>query len=329
MRNLPWLAVLVLVVGLAGRASAQGTTSAKVAAVVNGETIPLDDVEAILKARPIQGDKPTESEYREMQREALDMLIDDLILQQFLKKNAPPVRAAEINKKLGELREALKAQGQTLDAYCRDSGQTPAQIRANLVTMLQRSAFLASHVNDAAVRKYYDENRDFFDQTTVRVSHVLLRLPAGTAPSEIEAGRAKLQRIRQEILAGGLSFADAVKKYSQCASASSGGDIGYFPRKGVVEESFAREAFALKPGELSGVIQTSYGLHLIQVTDRKSGGHSDFDKIADRVRDFAGQEMLADLVARERSAASIEIHLDDGKGKKQKPKSQRSLFGQN
>jgi peptidyl-prolyl cis-trans isomerase C len=327
MRTLPAFAVLALAAGSPGTAAAQAPAApVKAAAVVNGETIPLDDVEAILKSRPVPGDKPTEAEHREMQRQALDMLIDDLILQQFLQKHAPPVRPAEVNKKLAELKDALKAQGQTLDGYCHDSGQTVNQIRANLVTMLQRNAYIAAHVTDAAVRKYYDDNRDFFDQTTVRVSQILLRLPAGTAPAALDVGRAKLQAVRQEIVSGKLTFADAVKKYSQCPSAADGGDIGYFPRKGVVEEPFARAAFALKKGELSEVIPTSYGLHLIQVTDRRSGQASDFNKIAEQVREFAGQEMLMDIVARERVAANIEIKLDeDPNAKKAKPR--HSLFG--
>jgi peptidyl-prolyl cis-trans isomerase C len=326
MRKLPWLVSLMVVAALTSRTPARAPESThKSAAVVNGEAIAMSDVEAILKARPVPGDRPTDAEYREMQREALDMLIDDVILRQFLRKSVPAVRPAEVSKKLGELKDALKAQGQTIEAYCRESGQTTDQIRDNLVTMLQRKAFLATHVDDAVARKYYDDNREFFDQVTVRVSHILLRLPAGTAPAEVEAARVKLRAVRQEIASGKLSFADAVKTHSECPSAAAGGDIGYFPRKGVVEESFARAAFGMKRGELSDVIQTSYGLHLIQLTDRKTGPTSDFNKIVDTVREFAGQEMLADIVAKERLSAKIESKFDEDQNSKQKPKVHRSL----
>jgi peptidyl-prolyl cis-trans isomerase C len=318
----------MLVAALTGRLPARAPEPpARVAAVVNGESIPLSDVEAILKARPVPGDRPTDSEYRDMQREALDMLVDDLLLKQFLRKSVPSIRPAEVNTRLGELKDALKAQGQTIEAYCRESGQTTEQIRDNLITMLQRKAFLASHVDDAAARKYYDDNREFFDQVTVRVSHILLRLPAGSAPADVAAARAKLGTIRQEIVSGRLSFADAVKLHSQCPSAAAGGDIGYFPRKGVVEEPFARAAFGMKRDELSDVIQTSYGLHLIRLTDRRAGAPSEFNKIVDTVREFAGQEMLAGIVARERLAAKIESKLDEEQNPKQKPKVHRSLFG--
>src|SRR5262249_17337900 len=159
-------------------------------------------------------------------------------------------------------------QGQTLEAYLRETSQSEAQLRATVATMIQRNTFIAEHVSDAMVRKYYDDNREFFDQVSVRVSHVLCRLAPGSTPAQVAAARERLQGVRQEVASGKLNFADAARRYSQSPSAATGGDLGFFPRKGVVEEPFARAAFALKPGEVSDVVQTSYGLHLIQLTER-------------------------------------------------------------
>jgi parvulin-like peptidyl-prolyl isomerase len=283
-------------------------------------------VDAILKSRPGQYSKPTESERFEIQCQALDMLIDDAIMQQFLRKNATPVRAAEIAKKLGELHASLKTQGQTLEAYCRESGQTEAQLRGAIVTMIQRNDYIAKHLTEDAVKRFYDENREFFDQVTVRVSHILFRLPRGSSPVQIAAARAKLQALREDIVSGKLDFAEAAKRHSQCSSAPSGGDIGYFPRKGAVEESFASTAFALKPNAVSDVVQTSVGLHLIRVTDRKSGPPSNFKKIEEQVRELAGEEMMMGILASERLTAQIEIKLEDP-GAKKVPSPRRSLFG--
>ena len=77
-----------------------------------------------------------------------------------------------------------------------------------------------------------------------------------------------------------------------------------------VEEPFARAAFALKVGEVSDIVQTGYGLHLIKVTDRKANGPpSDFEKIKEEVREACAMEMMNNLVARERQVAKIEINL--------------------
>jgi peptidyl-prolyl cis-trans isomerase C len=242
--------------------------SAQTAALVNGEAIPLDEVEAILKQRPLPFLKTSDAEYREMQLEALDMLVDDLVVQQFLRKNVPVPPTSQINKKLKELQAALKTQGKSYEEYCRESGQTDAQVRTNIINMLQRNSYIASHLTPAEVRKYFDDNRDLFEQTTVRASHILLRLLPNCGPVEQAAAERKLELVRQEIVANRITFADAAKKYSQCPSAPSGGDLGYFGRKGAVDEAFARAAFALPQGALSAVVRTEVGVHLIQVTER-------------------------------------------------------------
>jgi hypothetical protein len=133
----------------------QPPPNGKPAAVVNGEVIPFVELEAILKSRAGVVANPTAEERREMQHEALEMLIDDLVLQQFMRKNGPAVPPSVVNKKFQELLAALKAEGQTLEGYCRESGQTEARIRQGITAMLQQTAYLATHVSDAAVNKFY------------------------------------------------------------------------------------------------------------------------------------------------------------------------------
>jgi parvulin-like peptidyl-prolyl isomerase len=317
------LASATMALLLAGGVSAQAP---KPAAVVNGEPIALAEVEAILKLRPTTYLKPTETEHRELQMEALDMLIDDLVVQQFLRKNAPAVPVAEVNKKLKDLQAALKVQGRTLEDFCRENGQTEAQVRAGILTTLQRNAYVAAHLSDAAVQKCYQDNRDFFDQVTVRASHILLRLPPGTSPEEAREAQARLQALRQEMVSGKLDFAEAAKTYSQCPSAPDGGDLGYFPRQGSLEEPFAAAAFALNKGEVSDVVQTSYGLHLIKVIDRKAARLSDFKTAEAKVREFAAGEMMLHILQQQRQAAQIEVHLGEEPATKQTPPARRSFF---
>jgi parvulin-like peptidyl-prolyl isomerase len=312
---------------LAAAAVTAQTPAPRSAAVVNGESIPLDDVEAIVKIRPLAYGKPSETEHAELQREAVDMLIDDALLRQFLRKNAAAVRASEVNRKLGELQAALKKDGQTLEVYCRECGQTETSLRSTIVTMLQHDSYIKEHLTDADIRKYYEDNREFFDQVTVRVSHILIRVPPGSPPTQVAAEKAKLEALRQDILAGKQDFAAAARAHSECISAPSGGDVGYFPRKGAVEEPFARAAFALKQGEVSEVVQTSRGLHLIRVTDRKSGPASDFKKVEAQVRELAGEDMMMGILARERQEARVEITLADPQEAKKPPSGRRSLFG--
>src|SRR5262249_15373551 len=116
--------------------------------------------------------------------------------------------------------------------------------------------------------------------------------------------------LRQEIVAGKIDFAEAAKKHSDCPSKKDGGDIGFFPYKFMVLEPFAKAAFALKVGELTDLVQTDYGLHLIKGTDRKPGEPSNFEKIQKEVREVCEKELWDSILAQSRRVAAIKITLE-------------------
>jgi parvulin-like peptidyl-prolyl isomerase len=299
---------LILVAAWTEAATAQAT---RPVAVVNGEPITLADVDAIFKARSIESMKLTADDYREMRKESLNMLIDERLVQQFLRKSAPAVSPAQVNRSLRELQGALKAQGQTMDEYLRANDQTEAQVRDAIITGLQWKAYLDRQLNEATLLKYYEANRDVFDQVSVRVRHIVLRVTPAMTPAQREEAKSRLLGIRQEIVSGKLNFCDAARSYSQDTSASQGGDLGEIARKGAVEESFARAAFALKPNEISDVVQTASGFHLVVVTERKIGSPSTFKASTAKIRELAGEEILCDILAQQRASAHVTVKLDE------------------
>ncbi|HLJ92013.1 MAG TPA: peptidylprolyl isomerase [Gemmataceae bacterium] len=307
VRGLASLAVLAVLVNGARTQLLRPAT--KPAAVVDGMPISMAEVENVLKQAGPTATPLTEMQRKQLQMEAVGMLIDDLLMEQFLKRSAPAIPATEVDKKVTELAASLKQQGKSLADFCKDSGQTEAQLRIHVLNMLRWSAYVKDHLTEADIKRYFDESRDFFDRVAVRASHIVLRVAPGASPGEREQARTRLQALRQEIVSGKVDFAEAAKKYSQCTSAPNGGDIGYFPRKLAVEEAFARAAFGLKVGEVSDVVETDYGLHLIKVTDRKPGQPADYSKIKDEVRELCTEELRLDVLARQRKAAQIEINL--------------------
>jgi peptidyl-prolyl cis-trans isomerase C len=294
---------LAAILALAAQAPAQ------TAAVVNGEVIPMRELDAVLALRPPAVTPLTAAQRRQLREGVLQPLIDERLLRQFLAKNSAPAGAHEIANQMADLVAGLKAQGKTLADYCKDSQQTPAQVQANLELMLRWNSYMRSKATDAELRKYYADNKDFFDKTTVRASHIVIRLPTGSPASERAAARQKLTALRAEIVAGSVSFADAAMRHSECPSAPKGGDLGFFARKWMVEEPFAKAAFALKVNEISDVVTTDFGLHLIQVTDRKPGEGSQFERVQEEVRDCFLDEMRQTLIADLRAKAKIEIRL--------------------
>jgi parvulin-like peptidyl-prolyl isomerase len=287
----------------------QTTSLSKPAAIVNGEPISTLEVDTIVKSRGPTAVKLTQAQEREMQRDAISFLIDQLLLEQFMRKNGPKVDPAEINKQLGELETALKKKNKTLQEYFRDINRNEAQVRADIAKEIQLESFINTRITEPDLKRYYDENKDFFDQVKVRCSHIVLRLAPNATDAERQAAKNKLLGLRQEIVTGKLDFAEAAKKNSQCPSAPEGGDIGPISRKFQVEEPFARAAFALKVGEVSDIVQTGYGLHVIKATDRKPGESSEYAKIKDAVKECYGTEMVQNLLNELRKSAKIDIQI--------------------
>lgn len=304
MQNVAKLAGLALL-AMAGPVFGQG----KPAAVVNGESIPMAEFEAAMAMRPHELFPVSAAQQRLQRQEILELLISEKLMKQFLAKNAPPIGNADIDRQMLVLAESLKAQGKTIADFCRDTHQTEGQIRGGVANMLQYAAYARKQTTDDELKKYFEANRDFFQKTTVRISHIVIRIPANTAAAERDEARKRLGELRLQIAGGKIGFADAAKQYSQCPSAPKGGDIGLVSRKWMVDESVARTAFSMKAGEMSDVVASDYGLHLVHVTERNEGAKVEYAAVAEDVRDTYTEEMRQKLLQDLRRTAKITVSL--------------------
>jgi parvulin-like peptidyl-prolyl isomerase len=300
---------------LAGLASAAGIARAQadpkaVAATVNGRTITLGEVDAAIKARgplPIEISADTR---KRMQYDVLCMLIDGRLWDEYLQKNGPQIDKAEIDKHVADLEAEVKKHNKTMEDYYKESGQSEASLRAGFQAALQWEAMAQHKITDADVRRYYDENKDYFDDVMVHASHIVLKVGKNAPEADRKAAREKLLAIRANLVAGKIEFAEAAKRYSQDQTAPEGGDLGTFPRKMVMAESIAKVAFSLPVNGISDVVETEFGLHLIRVTERKGGEKpSEFEKIKDAVRDLCAAELQLAVMQQVRESAKIEITL--------------------
>jgi peptidyl-prolyl cis-trans isomerase C len=292
---------------LAAAATALGGD--KPAAVVNGEAIPMGEVEAVLALRPKELFPIPESQEKLIRQEALEVLISERLMKQYLAKNGPPIDATEVEKQMAALVESLKAQGRTLADFCKESRQTEAQLRAGVQNMLQYTAYARKTATDDELKKYFNDNLDYFQKTTVRLSHIVIRIPLTAPATEREQARKRLSELRAQIVAGKMNFADAAREYSQCPSAKMGGDIGVVTRKWMVDEAVAKAAFAMKNDEVSDVVESEFGLHLLKVTERTDGKKVEFAAVQDEVRDSYIEEARQKLLLELRRTARVEINL--------------------
>lgn len=292
-------------------ASAPVIAAEKVAATVNGEPITIVELDAALAQLPAPTTPLSAIQKRQQRMDALQVLTDDLLIRQFLKQYGPKVEPAEVDRQLAALAAAEKAQGKTLEEYLKETGLTVSRIRENFLRMLQLAKYVEAQATDERLRQYFEANRDLFDKTTVRTSHIVLRVGANASAEERQKAMQTLRAIRAELEVGKTSFAALAKAHSQCPSAPNGGDLGYLVRKFQMDEAYARAAFALKVGEVSDVVETPAGYHLIWLTDRKPGKPSRYEDLAPDVRDCFEAELKQNLLADLRKKARIDIRLKD------------------
>jgi parvulin-like peptidyl-prolyl isomerase len=310
------LTVLMLLAVQIGSLSAQNAAQfpgaeppEAIAAKVNGESITVREIDAILK-RTLRGAPLLPSQLRDLRRALLEDLIEEKLLSQFLDKNAPKVDAAELDAQLAALRVSLVKENMSLEEHLHRSNQTESQLREEWKTRIQLMHYVKELASDEKLKAYHAANRDHFDRTEVRVSHILIRLGKDASAVERAVAKEKLQRIRGELVSGHLTFAAAAKKYSQCPSALKDGDLGFIRRRGLPEdEPLARSAFALKVSELSDVIKTERGLHLLKMTERKPGTPTVLEECVVEVLESFAEDTRTELVEKLRKASIVQIKL--------------------
>lgn len=159
-------------------------------------------------------------------------------------------------------------------------------------------------VNDDAIRELYLENQEFIDQISAR--HILFKTQ-GKSAAERRALKKELESIRKDLLAAPEKFPDIAKEKSQDGSAQQGGELGFFNFSMMVPE-FSAEAFRLKKvGDISNIIESKFGFHLIQLSgDRRGLEHSKEKVQAELVRRIQKEELQAEI-DRLRKGRKIEI----------------------
>lgn len=281
-----------------------------VAAVVNGEPVFVDQLDATLKARPLVAGTLPPGQRDALRRAMLDGLVEDVLLRQFVTRHCPPVDPAEIDGHLKGLAEGLAKQGKTPADYYREVGQTEAEVRRNWTAMLAFHKYAERVGTESELKAYFAANRDVFDRVQVRASVILGRVSGSATPGELVAARERLAKLKADIAAGRVTFADAARKHSLDPSAPLGGDLGLFARRDVVvDPDVARAAFAAKPGDLVGPLDTEFGPALVQVVERTAGQPATFEQVVEWVKECYADDLRGRLLVKLRKEGSVQVLL--------------------
>lgn len=132
----------------------------------------------------------------------------------------------------------------------------------------------APKVTQAEIEKYYSQNQSQYQvPEEVKVRHILISVPQSAPAAQVAAAKAKAQQVLDQLKKdNGKNFAQLAKKYSDDpGSASQGGELGWI-KKGATVPSFQHAAFSQKPGQISGLVRSQFGFHIIQ-TEAKQAAH--------------------------------------------------------
>lgn len=162
-------------------------------------------------------------------------------------------------------------------------------------------------VADKDINEYYAENKnEFRELEKVKARHILLKVDANASEDEKKKVKEEAQEILAKAKKEGADFAALAKKYSEDpGSAKKGGDLGYFERGKMVKE-FEEAAFSLKPGEISDLVKTSYGYHIIKVEDKKPAAVPSLEKVKSKVK----QKIVEQVTVRDAKEIADELLFD-------------------
>jgi peptidyl-prolyl cis-trans isomerase C len=292
---------------------------------VNGTDITEKQVDEflqpMLKSRAAANQQISESAVERYKSQILDDMISNLILEQQLKAYNISVAEQDVNDVIDKLlsfsdppmthdklKSLLEAQGRTVEQWKQMMGFKRKIQMERLMKAIHPEKL---DVNDGDAKKFYDENPKFFNfPEQVRASHILIK-PEKTDPNNVEqakaAAREKAEGLLKQIREG-ANFEELAKEHSACPSAKMGGDLGLFGREGMIP-AFSNAAFALKVGEMSDVVETSAGFHIIKLTEHKEPYVIPFEKAKDRIiytlKDQKLMESASELIKELKDKANI------------------------
>lgn len=293
----------VLVILAAACRLASGQSPAAQVASIDGEPIFAAEVEREL-VEALRSRKLAEDERRKLLVRARDQVIDRRLVLRRLARLGEAASTADIDYALAKLEKQVTDQGVALADHYKQLGVTRDEVRQTLLWKLSWQKYLGKQLTDENLKQYFERNRRDFDGTQLKVAHVLLK-PAGDDDAAVAAAVKRAEQLRASIVGGKLSFAEAAKQHSTGPSAKDGGDIGWIERREPMPEAFSAAAYALAPGEISPPVTTTFGVHLIQVQEVKTGTKT-WPDAADRLRPAVTLYLFRWLADKERETAKVE-----------------------
>ncbi len=269
-------------------------------AVVNGTVITRSalarDLLAIRKRFTSSGRELKESQLPAIQKEVLENLINRTLLFQESVKQGIKIDDNMIKKQMAEMKKRYDNAAdfeKKLEEANLTEKDLKSQIQLGMAIQQLIDLKFAKKITiaDEDAKTYYDANRQRFSQPEqVKASHILIKVDPKADEAKTSEAKEKIEKIQKRVKKGD-DFAALAKEFSEGPSAPKGGDLGFFG-PGRMVKPFETAAFNMKPDEVSDIVKTRFGYHLIKVIDKKPAKHVAFEEVQDKLKQFLKQQKV-------------------------------------
>jgi peptidyl-prolyl cis-trans isomerase C len=284
---------------------------------VDGEEITTEMVDRMFRgmfAQQIAQVPPDQIEAA--QRQAASAIVGELIAKTLL-SNAATAAKLEVSEEdvaeaLAEVQGMLPP-GATMEQYLTAMGQTEEGLKADIAGELSIQKLVEGQTadvaapTDEAVKNFYDENEERFKAPeSVKARHILVSIEGADTEEALAEKKSKADDIRKQVLeAKGANFEDLAKTMSDGPSGPRGGDLGEFGRGQMVPE-FDAVVFTMKPGEVSEVVKTQFGYHVIKVDEVNEARTLPYDEV---------KEQLSEQMLNEEKSEKLRSYVEELRSK--------------
>jgi parvulin-like peptidyl-prolyl isomerase len=277
-----------------------------VAARIDGVPVTMGEVARFRRQQLHAGQQPAENP--SLDAVALEQLIRQRLVVGYLARTRQGAASEQIDAEVERLKTAVQRQQIDWREHLAEHYGDEESLRRYLTWRIGWSSYVRKQATEAALQKYFEAHRRDFDGTQIHVSQILWKAGPEDAAARQQALTTAAQ-VREQIVSGATSFADAVARHSQAPSRQQQGHLGFISRRGEMHEAFARAAFALEPGEISPPVSTPHGIHLIRATEIRPGDKT-FDQVRSAVEEQFSLDNFNQIASAERKRASIEYSAD-------------------
>jgi peptidyl-prolyl cis-trans isomerase C len=274
--------------------------SGKNAAMVNGVAISMEQYNKELNVQLArgsqQGKQMSDDQLAALKNSILDSLIEREVLYQQSQKSGIQVSDQKVDDQLAGIKKRFPNETEYKNALSKmnlSEDEVKAQIKRGLSIreLIDQQITSKVVITDEESKAYYDKNPQMFKQPEqIKASHILIKVDAKADEAQKTEARKKIEEVQKKLKDGG-DFAALAKEYSEGPSSAKGGDLGYF-RRGQMVKPFEEAALALKPNEVSDIVETRFGYHLIIVYDVKPAQTLAYADVKDKINQRMKQEKV-------------------------------------